>query len=298
MPASDRIVLVDGYGQIYRSFYAIRGLSAPNGAPTNALYGVVRFLLNLDSALPHAFGALVLDKCKPRQRLDLLPEYKATRPPMPDALRCQLEPIRTWSQALGWPLLEAEGYEADDLIAGVVAACAGREVAILSHDKDLGQLIRPGVCLLQSGPKGSLVQLGHDEITGKFGVSPEQLRDYLALVGDSSDNIPGVPGVGAKTAAVLLNRFGSVAGILQNLAQIERPALREALAAAVQILERNRQLIALNETLPASWHGLDDLRRSKPNWQALRALAQESGFRSLLPELHRREQDERNPTLF
>jgi DNA polymerase-1 len=298
MPASDRIVLVDGYGQIYRSFYAIRGLSAPNGAPTNALYGVVRFLLNLDSALPHAFGALVLDKGKPRQRLDLLPEYKATRPPMPDALRCQLEPIRTWSQALGWPLLEAEGYEADDLIAGVVAACAGREVAILSHDKDLGQLIRPGVCLLQSGPKGSLVQLGHDEITGKFGVSPEQLRDYLALVGDSSDNIPGVPGVGAKTAAVLLNRFGSVAGILQNLAQIERPALREALAAAVQILERNRQLIALNETLPASWHGLDDLRRSKPNWQALRALAQESGFRSLLPELHRREQDERNPTLF
>jgi DNA polymerase-1 len=298
MPASDRIVLVDGYGQIYRSFYAIRGLSAPNGAPTNALYGVVRFLLNLDSALPHAFGALVLDKGKPRQRLDLLPEYKATRPPMPDALRCQLEPIRTWSQALGWPLLEAEGYEADDLIAGVVAACAGREVAILSHDKDLGQLIRPGVCLLQSGPKGSLVQLGHDEITGKFGVSPAQLRDYLALVGDSSDNIPGVPGVGAKTAAVLLNRFGSVAGILQNLAQIERPALREALAAAVQILERNRQLIALNETLPASWHGLDDLRRSKPNWQALRALAQESGFRSLLPELHRREQDERNPTLF
>ena len=206
MSASGRIVLVDGYGQIYRSFYAIRGLTAPGGQPTNALYGMVRFLLNLDAALPHAFGALVLDKGKPRQRLELLPEYKATRPPMPDDLRCQIEPIRVWSKALGWPLLEAEGYEADDLIAGVVSACSGSEVAILSHDKDLGQLIRPGVCLLQSGPKGALIQIGRDEITGKFGVSPEQLRDYLALVGDSSDNIPGVPGVGAKTETDLQAR--------------------------------------------------------------------------------------------
>ncbi len=298
MSASGRIVLVDGYGQIYRSFYAIRGLTAPGGQPTNALYGMVRFLLNLDTALPHVFGALVLDKGRPRQRLELLPEYKATRPPMPEDLRCQLAPIRTWSQALGWPLLEAEGYEADDLIAGVVAACTGSDVAILSHDKDLGQLIRPGVCLLQAGPKGALVQLGRDEIIGKFGVSPEQLRDYLALVGDSSDNIPGVPGVGAKTAAVLLNRFGSIAGILQNLGEIGRPALRDALAAAVEILQRNRLLIALNESLPATWQGLDSLRRSKPNWQALLALAEESGFRSLTAELRRREQDERNPTLF
>jgi DNA polymerase-1 len=298
MPARDRIVLVDGYDQIYRSYYAIRGLTAPDGQPTNALYGMVRFLLNLDTALPHDVGALVLDKGKPRQRLELLPEYKATRPPMPDGLRCQLAPIRTWARALGWPLLEAEGYEADDLIAAVVAACAGSTVAILSHDKDLGQLIRPGVCLLQAGPKGALIQIGHDEITGKFGVPPEQLRDYLALVGDSSDNIPGVPGVGAKTAAMLLNRFGSVAVILQNLDQIERPAIREALAASVEILRRNRLLITLNETLPPSWQGLDGLRRGTPDWQALLALAQEFGFRSLMSELHRRQQAERSPSLF
>lgn len=298
MPGRGRIVLVDGYGQIYRSYYAIRGLTAPGGQPTNALYGMVRFLLNLDAALPHDFGALVLDKGKPRERLELLPEYKATRPPMPDELRCQIAPIRAWSGALGWPLLEAEGYEADDLIAGVVAACAGSEVAIVSHDKDLGQLIRPGVCLLQSGPKGALVQLGCAEISAKFGVAPEQLRDYLALVGDSSDNIPGVPGVGAKTAAILLQRFGSVAGILQNLGTIERAAIRDALAASVEILRRNLLLIALNETLPPTWQGLDGLRRGKPDWQALLALAQESGFRSLTTELQRRQQDERNPTLF
>jgi DNA polymerase I len=298
MSASARIVLVDGFGQIYRSYYAIRGLSAPGGQPTNALYGMVRFLLSLDAALPHDFGALVLDKGKPKQRLELLPEYKATRPPMPDELRCQIAPIRVWAQALGWPLLEAEGYEADDLIAAVVAACAGTEVAILSHDKDLGQLVRPGVSLLQSGPKGALVVLGHAEIADKFGVPPEQLRDYLALVGDSSDNIPGVPGVGAKTAAALLNRFTSIAGILQHLGEIERPAIREALAASVAILDRNRLLIALNETLPPTWQGLEGLRRSKPDWPALLALAQESGFRSLTTELQRRQQDERNPTLF
>jgi DNA polymerase-1 len=298
MPAGDRIVLVDGYGQIYRSYYAIRGLTAPDGQPTNALYGVVRFLLNLDTALPHRFGALVLDKGKPRQRLELLPEYKATRPPMPELLRSQIAPIRTWARALGWPLLEAEGHEADDLIAAVVAACPGRELAILSHDKDLAQLIRPGVCLLQPGPKGTLAALGREEITAKFGIPPEQLRDYLALVGDSSDNIPGVAGVGAKTAAGLLNRFGSIAGILQHLSEIERPAIREALAGSVEILRRNCLLIALDETLPPTWQGLDDLRRGKPDWQALLALALESGFHSLTAELRRRQQDERNPTLF
>jgi DNA polymerase I len=298
MPGGGRIVLVDGYGQIYRNYYAIKGLTAPDGHPTNALYGMARFLLSLDSALPHQLGALVLDKGRPRQRLELLPEYKATRPPMPDELRCQIGPIRAWAQALGWALLEAEGHEADDLIAAVVAVRADHEVAILSHDKDLGQLVGPGVSLWQSGPKGALVQVGSAEIAGKFGVSPAQLGDYLALVGDSSDNIPGVPGVGAKTAAALLERFGSVAGILENLGQIERPAIREALAASREVLRRNRLLVALDEAMPPSWQGLDDLRRGTPDWETLLALAQESGFRSLTTELLRRRQDERSPSLF
>lgn len=296
--AAGRLVLVDGYGQIYRNYYAIRGLSAPGGQPTNALYGMARFMLSLDAALPHDFGALVLDKGRPAHRLALLPEYKATRPPMPDDLRSQLEPIRAWAQASGWPVLQSEGFEADDLIAAVVAACADREVAIVTHDKDLGQLVRPGVCLMQSGPKGALDRLGRDEVTAKFGVPPEQIRDYLALVGDTVDNIAGVPGVGAKTAAALLQRFGSAEGILEHLAEIDRPAVREALTAAAEILRRNVRLIALSETLPPGWNGIEGLRRRKPDWQALIGMAREFGFKSLLTELERRLQDERNPSLF
>jgi 5'-3' exonuclease len=296
--APDRIVLVDGYAQIYRCFYAIRGLTSPAGQPTNALYGMARFMLSIQQSLPHRFGALVLDKGKPRHRLELLPEYKGTRPPMPDALRCQLAPIRVWAEALGWPLLEAEGFEADDLIAAVVAACPGQEVAIVSHDKDLGQLVRPGVSLVQPGPKGTLAHLGQAEISAKFGVLPAQMRDYLALVGDSVDNIPGVVGVGAKTAAALLARFGSIEGILEHLAEVERPAIRDALAASTDLLQRNRALVTLRDDVPPDWHGLDGLRRRSPQWPTLLDLARESGFQSLSAELQRRLQDERNPSLF
>lgn len=297
-PSAGRVVLVDGYGQIYRSFYAIRGLTSPGGQPTNAVYGVARFLLSLDAALPHDYGALVLDKGRPPHRTALLPEYKATRPPMPDELRRQIEPITAWVKASGWEVLDSEGFEADDLIAAVAAACPGHEVAIISHDKDLSQLVRPGVYLLHSGPKGVLERLGREEVTAKYGVPPEQIRDYLALVGDSVDNIAGVPGVGAKTAAGLLRRFGSVDGILQHLAEVERPAVREALRTSGEILRRNLRLVALVEALPPGWQGLDGLRRRKPDWQVLSAMAREFGFKSLLGELERRLQDERNPTLF
>lgn len=289
---------MDGYAQIYRCFFAIRGLTSPAGQPTNALYGMARFMLNLEQALPHRFGALVLDKGKPKHRLELLPEYKGTRPPMPDDLRCQVAPIRAWVAALGWPLLEEEGSEADDLIAAVVTACPGLEVAIVSHDKDLGQLVRPGVSLVQPGPKGALTRLGPEAVTEKFGVAPEQLGDYLALVGDSVDNIPGVPGVGAKTAASLLDRFGSIAGIQEHLSEVERPALREALTSAAETLRRNRRLVALRTDLPSSWSGIEGLQRRRPDWQALLSMARGFGFQSLTAELQRRLQDERNPTLF
>ena len=292
------VILVDGYGQIYRSFYAIRELTGPNGEPTNALYGLVRFLLSLDGALPHDFGAFVLDKGKPRHRLELLPEYKAQRPPMPDALRRQIAPIRSWVLALGWPIIEEDGFEADDLIAAVVAARGGAEVLIVSHDKDLGQLVGPGVCLLQPGPKGALARWGRAEIMEKFGVPPEQIRDYLALVGDTVDNIPGVSGVGPKTAVTLLQRFGSVEGILAQVEQIERPAVRDAIATSRDLLQRNRRLVALDETLPPAWQGADSLRRRQPDWDALIGLARQVGFKSVISEFERRRQDERNPTLF
>jgi DNA polymerase-1 len=171
-------------------------------------------------------------------------------------------------------------------------------VAIVSHDKDLGQLVRPGVSLVQPGPKGALTHLGRNEIAEKFGVPPELMRDYLALVGDTVDNIPGVPGVGAKTAAALLTRFGSLDGILQRLAEVERPAIREALANSASLVRRNCSLVALRRDLPPAWTGLDSLRRRKPDWQTLLAMAREFGFQSLTADLQRRFDEARSPSLF
>lgn len=296
-PAPERIVLVDGYAHIYRCFHAIPDLKAPSGQPTNALYGMARLMLALERALPHRFGALVLDKGRPAHRLELWPQYKAERPPMPEALQCQLEPIRAWVEASGWPVLEADGFEADDLIAGVVAASPGYQIAILSHDKDLGQLVGPGVSLVQPGPKGVLTILDRDGIKARFGVFPEQLCDYLALVGDSVDNIPGVPGIGAKTAAALLARFGDIEGLFAHIGEVERPAVREALAASAELVRRNRALVRLRSDLPPAWKGLEGLRRRTPQWERLLAMAQGFGFRSLTSELEARLADARNPGL-
>ncbi|MBN2451725.1 MAG: 5'-3' exonuclease [Lentisphaeria bacterium] len=297
MSGENSILLVDGYSQIYRAYFAIRGLTAPDGQPSNALFGMARFLLTLDQQLPHAYAALVLDKGKPRHRIELLPAYKATRPPMPDDLRSQVPPICDWARAMGWRVLQADGFEADDLIAVVVDQRGGRDVAIVSHDKDLGQLVQPGVALVQPGSKGSMKLVDPAAITEKFGVPPHQLVDYLALVGDTVDNIPGVPGVGSKTAAILLRRFGSIDGILADLDRIERPGLREGLRQSEAILQRNRSLVALRRTPPPDWEGMEALRRGKPDWSLLLETALRFGFGSMTAEIRRRIDEDRNPRL-
>ncbi len=300
MPLSERIVLVDGYAQVYRAFHGIPGLAGPNGQPTNALYGVARLLLKLDEELPHAFGTVVFDRGRPARRMELLPEYKATRAPMPEELRAQLPSIRAWLDAAGWPVLEEEGREADDLIAAVVQVRGGRETAILSHDKDLAQLVTDagGVYLLKSGSKEGLETVGENAVQEKFGVPPRCLRDYLALLGDSSDNIPGVPGVGAKTAAALLTQFGSAAHILEHVEEVQNPRIRESLKNSAEILRRNLRLVELDLDLPPGWTGLEQIRRRAPDWERLRTLAQEAGFKSLLAVLDKRRQAEQAPMLF
>lgn len=298
MDSNDRMVLIDGYAQIYRGFFAIRELTAPDGRPSNALFGIARFMLNIDAALPHRLGAMVLDKGKPVHRMEILPEYKATRPPMPDEMRSQIQPIRAWVAAMGWEILEAEGHEADDLIAGVVSVREGHEVAIVSHDKDLSQLVQPGVTLVIPGKKSSLTILDRAGVIAKFGVPPEHMRDYIALVGDSVDNIDGVAGIGPKTAAKLLNEIGGLDEILENLEKVSRESLRKKLAQSSDLLRRNRRLVALPEVLPETWHGIEQLKRGAPDWETLLAMADDYGFSSLKPELRKRWAEERNPTLF
>ncbi|MFA4945506.1 MAG: 5'-3' exonuclease H3TH domain-containing protein [Lentisphaeria bacterium] len=281
---SERMILVDGYSQLYRAYHAIPALTAPDGRPTNAIYGMVRLLLKLDQECEGTYGAVLFDLGRPAHRLELLPAYKANRPAMPEPLRAQLAELDQWLAALGWPVLREEGTEADDLIAALVRERAGHETAILTQDKDLAQLVAGGeVYLLQAGGGRRFERLGPAEVEAKFGIRPDQLRDYLALVGDSSDNIPGVPGIGAKTAAALLKQFGSAAALLEQAAAVGKPALRQTLAAHQETIRRNQALVALKPVLPTGWRGLAGIVRQEPGWGRLMELAKGAGFSSLLP---------------
>ncbi|OGV73962.1 MAG: hypothetical protein A3K19_22895 [Lentisphaerae bacterium RIFOXYB12_FULL_65_16] len=296
--SNDRIVLLDGYGHIYRSFYGVRELNNARGEPTNALFALSRFLLRFDQDFPHRYGAFVLDKGRPAKRMAALPTYKANRPPMPDDLRRQLAPIRDWVQAAGWAILEEEGREADDLIAAVVEARESHETLIVSQDKDLAQLVRPGVSLVLPGKKGEYDVLGEPGVREKFGIAPTAMVDYQMLVGDTSDNVPGVPGVGAKTAVKLLTEFGSVEALLANVDAIRNPAVREKIRVSAELLARNRQLVALDAQLPAGWTGVEALRRRSPDWDRLLAMARDNGFNSMVGTLEKARQDARSPSLF
>lgn len=282
----ERMVLVDAYAAIYRGFYAIRGLTNPAGEPVNALYAIAMFTLRLERELPNTHGAAVFDKGRPAHRTEAIPEYKANRAPMPDELRCQIEPIRQWFELLGWPLLQHEGWEADDLIAMAVAERGGLPVSIVSHDKDLAQLVGPDVAMVLAGKRGEWRKLDPAGVEEKFGVPPDAIPAYLALVGDSSDNIPGVAGVGPKTAAKLLARFGSLGAMLERCNEVERPALREKLTAARGLLERNLSAVKLGDAPPpADWGGRQALRRRPPKWAALTRVAEENGFKTVLKGL-------------
>jgi DNA polymerase-1 len=194
------LVLVDGSSYLYRAFHALPALSTARGEPTGAVLGVVNMLYKLlDDYGPDAM-AVVFDAPGRTFRDDLYAEYKANRPPMPDELRAQVDPLLETIGAMGIPLLRVEGVEADDVIGTLAraASAAGLSTVISTGDKDLAQLVDERVTLVNTMDNTTLDRTG---VESKFGVPPERIIDYLALVGDSSDNIPGVPGVGPKTAA-------------------------------------------------------------------------------------------------
>jgi DNA polymerase-1 len=295
-----RIILIDAYAQIYRSFFAVRGLTNPRGEPVNALYGIARFLLGLDEHQPSDFGAVAFDKGKCQRRCEILPEYKAQRPPMPDDLRSQVAPIKEWLNAFGWPMLEREGVEADDLIASVVTLREDKQVDIISHDKDLMQLVNEQVHILQPDKSSAWLSLGTAEVEEKFAVRPEFIVDYLAMLGDASDNIRGVEGVGAKTAAKLIQQFGPIENIFARLEEAGSPRVQENLRQSWELLLRNRELIRLDHDCLSNWPGLQSIRRQKPDWPAILKLAEEQGFRSITENI-RKKLDRQNPeqlTLF
>jgi len=245
------LLLVDGHGHAYRAFHAIRGLRSPAGEPTNAIYGFVQTLARLRGGLQPTHGLVVWDGGLAAERVAAWPAYKAQRPPLPEALAAQLDGMVRWCEAAGWPSWCAPGVEADDAIATVARAAerAGARVLIASGDKDFMQLVSERIGLVVPGDAAGR-SWSAAEVRAKTGVEPAQVVDWLSLVGDSVDNLPGVAGVGPKTAAALLGRFGSVDGLYANLPSVEPAGLRARLADAEAAVRRNQQLIRLRDDVP------------------------------------------------
>ncbi len=283
------LILVDGSSYLYRAFYALPPLSNSRGEPTGAVYGVANMLKKLLADYAPEQVAVVFDARGRTFRDELFAEYKANRPPMPDDMAAQIEPLHALVEAMGFPLLQIAGVEADDVIGTLARETAGtgRPVLISTGDKDMAQLVNPLVTLVNT-MTGTL--LDREGVKKKFDVWPEQIIDYLALVGDSSDNIPGVSGIGPKTAAPLLAHFGTLETLYQRLDEIPQLAIRGAKQLPEKLrsqreqamLSRQLAIIHCNVPLPVK---PQDLTMRTLNTVTLRELYTRLEFKTWLRQL-------------
>jgi len=279
-----RLLIVDGHAYAYRAFHAIRELRSPAGQPTNAIYGFVKMLEKMRAAIAPTHLVVVWDGGLNAERLAALPDYKAQRPEMPEDLRPQLDDIGRFLVAAGVAGYCREGVEADDYIATLArkAATAGWNVVIASSDKDFMQLVSPKVGLLNPNDKTGVIW-GQDQVMAKTGVAPAQVADWLALMGDAVDNIPGVAGVGPKTAADLLQQFGSAEALLVRLDEVKSEKLRTALRNSAEVVRRNQKLVRLPEV---ACEFLPEQLVIRPiDRQVLRELFGRWGFKGMLAAL-------------
>ncbi|EOC0209632.1 DNA polymerase I [Cronobacter dublinensis] len=241
------LILVDGSSYLYRAYHAFPPLTNSAGEPTGAMYGVLNMLRSLILQYQPSHAAVVFDAKGKTFRDELFEHYKSHRPPMPDDLRAQIEPLHAMVKAMGLPLLVVSGVEADDVIGTLAkeAAAAGRAVLISTGDKDMAQLVTPDVTLINTMTN---TVLGPEEVCAKYGVPPELIIDFLALMGDSSDNIPGVPGVGEKTAQALLQGLGGLDALYANPEKIAELSFRGAKTMAAK-LEQNKEVAYLSYQL-------------------------------------------------
>jgi DNA polymerase-1 len=282
LPPHPDLVLVDGSSYLYRAFHALPPLTNSRGEPTGAVLGVINMLLKFIRENAGARIAVVFDAPGKTFRDELYAEYKSHRPPMPDDLRAQVVPLLEIVRALGLPLLRIEGVEADDVIGTLArrAADAGQIVLISTGDKDMCQLVGPKITLVNT-MSGSVYD--REGVKAKFDVWPEQMIDYLALVGDSSDNIPGIDKVGPKTAAKWLGQYATLDNLVTNAAEVGGK-VGENLRAGLATLELSRRLatIRCDLELPAE---ANDLARSAPDESTLRQLYTRFEFKALLRSL-------------
>ncbi|SQD79526.1 DNA polymerase I [Moritella yayanosii] len=283
------LVLVDGSSYLFRAFYSPPHLTNAEGMATGAVYGVVNMLKSLLTQFDPSHIAVIFDAKGPTFRNEMYPEYKANRPPMPDDLRCQIEPVHNAVKALGLPLICISGVEADDVIGTIAkqASAAGRAVLISTGDKDMAQLVDENVTLINTMTDTVLDPQGVEE---KFGVPPELIIDLLALMGDTADNIPGVPGVGEKTALGLLQGLGSIKDIYKNLEGIAPLGFRGSKTLAKKMIEHQDSAemsyaLATIKLDVETGVTLDDLAIAETDTDALAELYQQMGFKRWLAAL-------------
>lgn len=282
MPDPPRLVLVDGSASLYRAFHALPPLSNSRGIPTHAVLGFTTMLLKLLREEEPRAVAIAFDGPGPTTRHREFPAYKANRPAMPDPLVAQIPLVHRVVDAMRVPRLMIQGEEADDILGTVAvrAAAEAYEVRIVTSDKDLLQLV--GERIVTRDPLAPRT-VGPAEVEVRYGIAPGQVPDLLAMMGDSSDNIPGIPGVGEKTARDLLRRFGSLEAVLERAAEVERPKLREALVAHAEQARLSKHLATIRTDLDVPW-GVADLARRPPDAPALLALFRELEFTRLIQQ--------------
>ena len=282
------LLLVDGSSYLYRAFHAMPDLRGPEGQPTGAVHGMVAMMKRLRDQFPAEHAVCVFDASGPTFRDAWYPEYKAQRAPMPPELRAQIEPIHEVVKLLGWPVLTVPGIEADDAIGTLarVAAEQGHAVVISTGDKDLAQLVNPDVTLINTMSNERLDEAG---VLAKFGVPPNRIVDYLTLMGDTVDNVPGVPGVGPKTAAKWIAEHGSLDAVIASADAVKGKA-GESLRATLAWLPMGRQLVTVKLDCDlaeqvSGWPALETLALRAVDHPALADFYTRNGFKTWLREL-------------
>jgi len=278
---AETLYLVDGSSILFRAFYAVRDLSTRDGRPTNAIFGTLKMAEKILRDLEPSYIAFVFDTAAPTFRHEAFEAYKANRPEMDPRMASQIGPAKEILRAMGLPVLEREGYEADDVIGTLcaLALAEGMEVVVVTADKDLFQLVRPGVRVLHTKKEDTLLdERGVEEL---FGVPPQRVVDVLALWGDPTDNIPGVPGIGEKGAKELVRRFGDLESVLGHAHEVERKAYREGLLQHAEAARFSRELATVKCDVPLDV-GPRDLKRRPPDEEALQELFRRWEFTSLL----------------
>ena len=276
------LILIDGSSFLFRAYHAVPPLSNPKGEPTNAIYGVSNMLRKLINDYPTEYFTVVFDAPGKTFRNEIYDQYKAHRPPMPDDLRVQIEPLHQLIKAMGLPLIMESGVEADDVLGALAqhAAQQGFEVIISTGDKDMAQLVTEQIILENTM---SNTRMDRQGVIDKFGVAPEQIIDYLALMGDTSDNIPGVPKVGPKTAAKWLEQYQTLENLVANADKITGK-IGENLRASLDQLPLAKQLTTIKTDLNLPY-GMADLKKQTIDTEALKEILIQLGFSSWVKTL-------------